>query len=514
MLCRDRLLDRALHRLHHDHDTIEVSRFAGGSRSVVWLSATAAFAIIGCTWALSIARYGGPDEPAHVTRAAGAAHGDLVGKPVAGFVPGYRQVTVSASLASGDPACFRHDETISAACAVATHGTADVAVATSAGTAPPWYYVIVGVAARVLSSGRDVMGYRMAAVLMCAAILGYALARSHRHGRSAWLLIALTPSAWFLLGVVGTSGIEIALVSLALVEATNRFNDPLNPVALPLVEAVNPFNDPPNPVSLDRVTIPLAICLLLRPAAFIDVVVVALVLVPTLPLPISKKQMARIAWPFAIVVAATIAWSQWSAFIVNDHRTADSDSLTKALDRSVRGIPTTIHQAIGALGWNEFYAPVIAQVVWVATLGVAVYWIVEHSPDGWWPGRWIVAALVLPTIIELVIHTRIGEVWQGRYSIPFAMAGVLYASRVTVPSRSVLRVLVVAASCAEVLTLWHTLRRFMVGLDGSITLQHAAWEPPLNPWLLLAVNVAAIAWLAAMALTGDVSQGVIGSAAR
>ena len=460
--------------------------FGGGNRSVVWLSATAAFAIIGCTWALSIARYGGPDEPAHIIRAAGAAHGDLVGKPVAGFEPGYRQVTVSASLASGDPACFRHDETITAACAIATHSTAGVAVATSAGTAPPWYYVIVGVVARALSSGNDVMGYRMAALLMCAAILGYALARSHRHGRSAWLLVALTPSAWFLLGVVGTSGIEIALVALALVEAVNR------------------FDDPPSSVTLDRVTIPLAVCLLLRPAALIDLVVVALVLVPTLPRPMNKKHLARIALPFAVVVVATIAWSRWSAFVVSDRRTADSDSLATAFRRSLKGIPTTVHQAIGALGWNEFYAPVAAQLVWVATLGVAVYWIVKRSPDRWWHGRWIIAALVLPTIIEVAIHTRIGEVWQGRYSIPFAIAGVLYAGRAGAPSRPVRRALVVAASCAEVLTLWHTLRRFMVGLDGSLTLRHAAWEPPLNPWLLLVVNAAAIAWLGAVALgSGD-----------
>src|SRR6185295_9156428 len=125
-----------------------------------------------------------------------------------------------------------------------------------------------------------------------------------------------------------------------------------------------------------------------------------------------------------IVALATIAWSRWSAFVVTDRRTADSDSLATAFRRSLQGIPTTIHQAIGALGWNEFYAPVVAQVAWVATLGAALFWIVKHSPDRWWPMRWIVAALVLPTIVEVVIHTRIGEVWQGRYSIPFAMAGV------------------------------------------------------------------------------------------
>jgi|GEM_PF-1381568 len=479
-----------LDRFHHDHDIIEVNRLGGGSRSVVWISATVAFAIIGCTWALSIARYGGPDEPAHVIRAAGAAHGDLVGKPVAGFEPGYRQVTVSEPLASGDPACFRHDETITAACAIATGGSGDVAVATSAGTAPPWYYVIVGFVARGLSSGSDVMGYRMAALLLCAAILGYAMARSHRRG--GWLLVAITPSAWFLLGVVGTSGVEIALVALALVEAVNR------------------FDDPPSSGSLNRVTIPLAICLLLRPAALIDVIVVALVLVPTLPRSINTKQMLRLAWPFAIVALATIAWSRWSALVVTDRRTADSDSLVTAFRRSVEGIPTTVHQAIGALGWNEFYAPVLAQVAWLATLGASAFWIVKRSRDRWWPVRWVVAALVLPTVVEVVIHTRIGEVWQGRYSIPFAMAGVVYAGRSPAPARPVIKAFVVAAALAEVLTLWQTLRRFMVGLDGSLVLRHATWEPPLNPWWLLVVNTAAIAWLGAVALGSgnDVAEDI------
>jgi hypothetical protein len=65
---------------------------------------------------------------------------------------------------------------------------------------------------------------------------------------------------------------------------------------------------------------------------------------------------------------------------------------------------------------------------------------------------------------------------------------------------ALMRGLVFAAACAEVLTLWQTLRRYMVGLDGSMTLQGAAWRPPLNPWLLLAVNAAGIAWLAVMAL--------------
>ncbi len=280
--------------------------------------------------------------------------------------------------------------------------------------------------------------------------------------------------------MVGTSGIEIALVTLALVEAVGRFHA-----------------DSDDTASLSRVTVPLAVCLLLRPAAVIDIALVALVVWPTLPRPLTRRYVAVHLAPFAAVAVATVAWNRWTGFVFDDRRTADADSLPSALGRSLRGIPTTVHQAMGALGWNEFFAPVVAQLVWLASLALAVYWVFTHSADRWWHARWIVAALLLPTIFEVLLHRRIGAIWQGRYSIPFAIGGVLYAARGTAPSRRLLRNLVVAAACAEVLTLWHTLRRYMVGLDGSITLRHAAWTPPLNPWLLLIVNGAAVAWITA-----------------
>ncbi|MEP7045403.1 MAG: DUF2142 domain-containing protein [Ilumatobacteraceae bacterium] len=456
-----------------------MSASTGAGRATGWLGATAAFAIIGCTWALATARYGGPDEPAHVTRAAAAAHGDLVGRPVEGFAPGYRQVTVPAALSTGDPACYRHDEKITADCSVAGSPSGDIAVATSAGAAPPWFYVVVGGIARVFSSGDGVMAYRMASVVLCAIILGFALTRSRR---AAWLFAALTPSAWFLLGVVGTSAIEIALVAVATVEAVARFDTER-------AEA-----------SLAWVSVPLAVCLVLRPAAFIDIAIVALLVIPTLPRPFGMRRMATLVGPVVLAGVASLAWSRWTGLVVSDKRTADSDSFASALSRSIRGIPTTVNQAIGALGWNEFFAPVIAQFVWVAVLIAAVSWTIRQGSGPRWHVAWLAAALVLPTLAEVAVHTRIGEIWQGRYSISFAMGGVLYAARNELPRRVVMIGIVAAAAGAEVLTLWQTLRRYMVGLDGSLTLRSPSWSPPLNPWLLIAMNAVAVAWLAAQTL--------------
>ncbi|MEP7203738.1 MAG: DUF2142 domain-containing protein [Ilumatobacteraceae bacterium] len=470
---------------------------AGDSRWVVWLSAAAGFAIVGCTWALATARYGGPDEPAHVIRAAAAAHGDLLGEAVARLEPGYRVVTAPAPLASGDPACYRHNEFVTAECATPTRAAGDVEVATSAGVAPPWYYAVVGAIGRAFSSGADVMAYRMATVLVFAIILGAAFMRSREVGGASWLLAAMTPSAWFLLGVVGTSGVEIALIAVALVEAVGR------------------LRDPDTSASLARVSVPLAVCLVMRPAALVDIAVVALVIAPTLR-PLSTKRVAALVLPLVMAGAATFGWNHWTGLIFSDRRTADSDSIARALGRSLGGIPLTVHQAIGALGWNEFFAPVPAQLVWIVVLGFAVHWTVTHSNHSSvrrWHAQWIVAALLLPTLLEVIVHDRVGSIWQGRYSISFAMAGVLFAASCKIsPERRVMRVVVMCSAFAEVLTLWHTLRRYMVGLDGSFTLQHAAWNPPVNAWVLLAINAAAIAWLASLALSPPTPPSLVAAA--
>ncbi|HSB85328.1 MAG TPA: DUF2142 domain-containing protein, partial [Ilumatobacteraceae bacterium] len=361
--------------------------------SAVTTAVTSAVMILGCTWAIAVARYGGPDEPAHVIRAAAAAHGDLLGKPVEGFEPGYRQVTVAAPLATGDPACFRHSASSTAECAVVTNEPGDRDVATSAGSAPPWYYVVVGTVARMFSSGRTVLAQRMAAVVLCSLILGYALTRGLRSGAGAWVLIALTPSAWFLLGVVGTSGIEIALVTVALVESVERFGASARSAAI------------------ERVTIPLALCLLLRPTALIDVALVALVVTPTLPRP-TTRSVVRLVLPFVATGLAWVAWSAWAGVDLADRRTADTRSPASALSNSLSDIPTTAHQAIGALGWNEYFAPLLAQVIWVGVLAVAVHRVVRRGVrwQRYWHICWLAAALLLPTAVEVFVHRSIGQV--------------------------------------------------------------------------------------------------------
>ena len=356
-------------------------------------------------------------------RAAAVAQGDLLGKPVDGFEEGYRQVTVPGTLASGDPACFRHDETIDGVVrGASTSSATDVAVATSAGTAPPWYYAIVGVVARVLVGWQRCARHTgWSTVLLCAVVLGYALAaqppllrvqdgcspRSRRRRGSC--------SAWW-------------------APAGSRSRSSRSRWSRRLVGSIRT----PDTASLWRVMAPLSICLLLRPAALIDVAVVALVLYPTVPRPLTKRCVAILALPLVAVGVATRrvepvdgAGRQRHAHcrlgLVDvgassiprrhpEHRPPSRrrTRMERVLRPSRR--PTRVDRGAGVrdlLGLHPF-APIVS-----------------------WHVKWIVAALLLPTILEVLLHRRIGAIWQGRYSIPFAMAGVLYAATTVAPPRRV-----------------------------------------------------------------------------
>ena len=122
---------------------VDPGRTSRVERLIPWLGGALLLGLL-ATWAIGTARYGGPDEPAHVLRASAVAHGQVQGEvPDSASIelaPGYRIVDVPASLASGDPACFRHDSAVTPDCAVPSTSTATVPAATSAGVNPPLYW--------------------------------------------------------------------------------------------------------------------------------------------------------------------------------------------------------------------------------------------------------------------------------------------------------------------------------------------------------------------------------------
>ena len=433
--------------------------------------AVGAAAVLTC-WAAAIGRYGGPDEPAHVLRAYAVAHGDLRGEPAAGLPPGYRTVTVPASLGTGDPACYRHDPTTTSGCA-AGEREGEVAVATSAGTNPPLYYALVGLPPRLFGADDDPLAHRLAAVGLVAIGLGLVAARLRSTPtRRVLALAAVTPSAWFLWGVVNPNALEIVLVALA---ATG--------IADGRVRGRMPRPDDDGPrvrvAECWWVSIPLAIAIAMRPIAAVwaaTVLVLAVLAAHRDGRRTTGRQRAALVLPPVLAVVAVAAWNAWSGLVVDDERTAGTGSTLDAITSSVGGLPRTAAELVASMGWLEYWAPWPAIVAWCIAAGTVAAVAVGERPRVSL-SSWLVSAaalVVVPVAFEVAWYERIGLIWQGRYSLPVAAVAVIIAcaSRTTGTARPAPRpwlpvVAVVAAAAGTQLTFWNAARRYAVGTDGS-----------------------------------------------
>jgi hypothetical protein len=467
-----------------------VDRFVTGAGLVVTIAALS----------IGTARYGGPDEPAHVVRAHAVAHGDLRGDPVPTMPPGFRAVTVPRSLASGDPACYRFDRDVPADCAVAVDDATPTIVATAAGVNPPWYYAAVGVIARAISgvSGQISVGtMRAGAVILHAAALLLAIGRCRSRHVSAVAAIVVTPAAVPLFAVVNPNALEIALVLVAIAGITRATTARRTSDAW-------------------WIGVPLGLAVLCRPIA---IVAAAAVLASGVAV-IGRSQVRRPAMfigllaPIVVAIAATIGWQWWLGAALRDQRTAVTDTWTTALLDAVAGVPSTIVESIGSLGWNEYRIPPIAWIAWTAAAGIVVWrWGFARRCAGEAPrsisarttavtiGTVVaVAVIVAPVAFEVIARSWVGPIWQGRYSIasllplalvPLALVPLALVPQASTGMRQPSRGVVALVAVAGITTGWQVVRRGAVGLSGP-------WWPggPRSTvsLVLLAVGWAAIAF--------------------
>lgn len=487
-------------------DRVAASLAAVGRAASGWAT-WALCMVIALSWALTIGRYGGPDEPAHVVRAAAVARGVLLGDPADELEPGYRLVEVPRSIASGDPACYRHDARVDASCAVASPLTDDVAAATSAGTFPPVYYAAVGVVARIAGVGHDALGHRVVAATLVALVLAVAYRRLLTwpdRTRAGLVWAGITPAAWFLTGVVNTNGVEIALFVLAWV------------LAAELLGAADPAAGTASDVTVDapmaRHLLALgtlgALVIVLRPVAAIGVLVVAATLAAGLATTRRPGWRSRpVTGAVVIVGAAAVSVAAWwgaAGLVVRDSRTvAGSDEAV--VGAALRGIDDTLVEAVRSLGWAEHTAPFAAVLIWCAFAGIALT-AVALGGDGRLRRAtivWAVVTLAAPVVFEVMVARRIGLVWQGRYSIG-ALLGLGALGAVALPERLrwAARVAPLLAAAASTCTLWAAARRYMSGVDGPWWPgRRSGWWPPIGPWWPLAAHAVA-ALVLALGLTG------------
>ena len=457
------------------------------------LTIVVAFGLL-LTWSLGIGRYGGPDEPAHVLRSASVAAGELVGTEVPALAPGFRGVTVPGALATGDPACFRHDAEASPMCAQATEAAGTRRAATSAGTYPPLYYALVGLPVRALGHAGESQWYRIVAALWCALALAIAMLRARRLPMNVVVLAAVPPAAWFVFGVVNPNAAEIALALVAWVSV----------VRLRYASAGGA-----SPTALLWVSVPMALAIAMRPIAVLPFGAMAVVM--WIDRRSRRAEVLRTSWASAsavfaapaIAAASVLVWNWYSHVALRDARAAAHVSRWQSAKHSMRGILGNARELVASLGWREFSAPVVVQMCWWIIVAIASYALVRRGVRG--VGSWLVVVtfgLFSPVAFETIFAQRIGFIWQGRYSIAIAIGLVVLAgdsgfARSQRPHR-IRAVLVALTWVIEVGAFWYTLRRYTVGVNGSWLFRDAAWQPGVAPMALVALNAVLIGGLLLM----------------
>jgi len=457
-----------------------------------------AMLVVVVTWAVGIPRFASPDEPAHVFKAYGTAHGELLGAAVeAPFPKNLREFDGPDSLGAPDPFCYNGQPEVPASC-VKTFSTRLIS---TAARYPPWYYGLVGLPVAASGESTSVFTYRLVSAILCVAALTLAMLlakRSRRPDVAGLQLAALTPMAVFLMASVNPNAAEIAGFVAIWACVTRVATDAELPMRLLLLASFLS-----------------AVVVLMRP---ISIVWMAGLVVVVLIGASRQRRRDLFAWrplawavgPTAVALVVSWVWAVYSSFEVKDERLTNSLSLSAALHLSIDNWGRYFRQTIGVLGWLDTTLPFFVYVAWIVALVVVVIIHLRGAnPRGVVALLALAAAwLALPLIINGFTNSRAGLTYQGRYSLPIFVGLVflpMWSDRSTlrVPrlsQRSLVGVVLGLVVVAEVGAFWQMLRRFSVGADGKIILPgRLSWQPSVDPMVLIAINaiaMLAVSWLA------------------
>jgi Predicted membrane protein (DUF2142) len=450
-----------------------------------------AMLVVVVTWAVGIPRYASPDEPAHVFKAYGTAHGQLLGAEVeASFPTNLREFDGPDSLGAPDLRCYVGLPDQPASC------TAEVSprLISTAARYPPWYYGLVGLPVAAVGESTSVFSYRLVSTILCVGALTLAMwlaKRSRRPDVAGLQLAALTPMAVFLMASVNPNAAEIAGFVAVWACMTRVATDEELPLRLLMLASFLS-----------------AVIVLMRPISIVWMAgLVVVVLIGASP----QRRRDLFAWrplawavgPTAIALVVSWVWAVYSSFEVKDDRLTNTLSLSAALHVSVDNWGRYFRQTIGILGWLDTTLPFFVYVAWVAALVVVVIIHLRGAnPRGVVALVALVAAwLALPLIINGFTNSRAGLTYQGRYSLPIFVGLVflpMWSDRSTLrwprfSQRWLVGIVLALVVVAEVGAFWQMLRRFSVGANGKVILTgRLPWQPSVTPMALIAINAIAM----------------------
>jgi hypothetical protein len=475
---------------------------SSGPRAVLfktWVSCFGVLFVAVAAWTFASPMGSGPDEPAHLIRAASLVRGQLLGKPIPHSTNAMKStLTVEApqvfARLANDVGCFQFQSNVTAQCQGSLAGSAhDVAVYTYVGRYPPLYYALVGLPTLAVVSPGGMYLARLVSGALSAAMLALAVT-SLRRCRGAPLLgaglaLATTPMALYLASVINPSGLEIASAICAWAAAMALASEPAEVVSTSTVAA------------LGGSAVVLILTRALSPLWLLFIGAALVALCPSVGALLRRRSVR--GWLVGCIAAGVVAviWDLVADPFLTEPGSAlppgatESQIFLLALER----LDLLVTSTIGYFGWLDTPSPFGVLVTWLAALGavVLVGACVAHRRGATVVAGSILAWVALPVALIMAEARHEGIPGQGRDFMALAVgipivAGVVAGERL-LDRRTTLRLatlVITALAACQVADFYGALRRNTVGDDGPINAFASVtgrWAPPLPAALLFIV---------------------------
>lgn len=495
---------------------------------VTWVLLTA----ISSLWALATPIGGAPDEPAHMVKAASVVRGQLLepNTELGSVVQVPRYVAFTQAIT-----CFAFQPEVTPACSPVLSGDPSeiVPAHTTAGLYNPVYYALVGWPTLLFGDVAGLYAMRIVSALLTSAFLAIAIAQLAAGARRAIPLLAaaaaVTPMLLFLDGTVNPNALESTATLATFVTMLAVIRQPdarlLAPraaiIAVAASLAVNMRG-----ISPLWVAIALFAPFLLASRADLAA--------------LFRSTAVRIA--VGVVGLATAGALAWLAISNSLGSGVDfADGLLGAPDVGMSplagfllvlfGTFSYAQGLIGVFGWLDTPSPTAVFFVWSAFIGILLLLglCVPRGRVRVLALSLVVAAVLLPPIIQGAYIAQGGLIWQGRYLLPLFLCmvialGIALSDGMAPPARHILTPLTISvltawAAC-QVYAYVTAVRRYGVGLTGELSdlVRDPDWSPPGGALLLsVAVTIVIViaAALLARAIIGRASSateaGVVGA---
>ncbi len=466
-----------------------------------------------------------PDEPAALVKALATGHLELSGERYTAPLPPYtapawRAWTVASTRSYSLPVrqvpaslsvCMAFFPDKTAAClqdAPALTGTQDVQAPTIEGIYPPFLFLPLGLAARLVTSPNgEFYAARLASAAISILLLGAAswcaTIRRHTLWPACGLALVATPMVLFLAASVTTNGVEIA-AAICFWAGLLRIRQ----------------DDSPNLAWL-AMGVGGGIMALSRQIDDLWLITGAALFICLLG-PTSALRRFRAAGRYSIVgigIAGIggLVGLAWDVFATPPFPV----SLSVAIDNrpTVTDAESLAHQAVGVFGWLDTPIPNGIEHAWLIAIGglVIIALAVGTRRQRFVLVGTAVAIAAMTAAVQMFLIAQTGFSMQTRYVLGVAVALPLLSAEVIAErheSRRLVRMspalllsVMVVVSAGQWIGYYTNARRYGIGLDtpGSL-LSQAAWQPPGGTFVWLLVVAIGVALLSGAGLVMAVAS--------